>query len=207
MELMELVEGGSSYFTGLLDSPNEYTNQAGKYVRVSAEEDGLDFVASSELLGLGSVDGYDFCADCHLQSNTINNSTSFQDLSYDPYIIAAQNVKHSTLVTPVYGTSSFFFDGDGRLSVGDNSSFATFSKKLTNNYTIQFWINPIIGSQEQPIMGTAGQSTDHGFRILLRSDNKIQFDIFKGLSTDTAVTLISSSAISASTWDSYCTSK
>lgn len=192
--------GGSSYFTGLLDTPNDYTNQAGKYVRVSAEEDGLDFVASSELLGLGSVDGYDFCADLHLQSNTTNNSTSFQDLSYDPYIIAAQNVKHSTLTTPVYGTSSFFFDGDGRISVGDNSSFATFSKKLINNYTIQFWINPIIGSQEQPIMGTAGQSTDHGFRILLRSDNKVQFDIFKGLSTDTAVTLISSSAISASTW-------
>jgi hypothetical protein len=190
---------GASEFSNLTDTPSEYTNQAGKYVRVGQNEDGLEFVASSELLGLGSVDGYDFCADFHLQSNTTNNSASFQDLSYNSLSISAQLVRHSTAST-IFGSSSLLFDGDGRLSVGDLSSFKVISSKLISNYTIQCWVKPVLGSQNQPILGTAGQSSDHGFRLILRTDNKLEYNIFKGLVNDSGVTLVSSTALTINDW-------
>jgi len=42
-------EGGTEYFTGLLDAPSSYTDQGGKLVRVTAEADGLEFVDPSDI--------------------------------------------------------------------------------------------------------------------------------------------------------------
>ena len=45
-------------------------------------------------------------------------------------------------------------------------------------------VKPVLGSQNQPILGTAGQSSDHGFSLILRTDNKLEYNVFKGLTND-----------------------
>lgn len=46
-EPVRLASGGSSTFVGLLDTPNEYVGQRGKFVAVSPQEDGLIFTQGS----------------------------------------------------------------------------------------------------------------------------------------------------------------
>jgi hypothetical protein len=49
--------GGSTDFLGLSDTPDSYTGQANKFVKVAADETGLIFVTSSTDSGVGSING------------------------------------------------------------------------------------------------------------------------------------------------------
>lgn len=193
--------GGASEFSSLTDTPSEYTNQSGKYVVVNDEEDGVHFTPAGDLLSLASLEGYDNCSNLHLQSDTNNNSSTFQDLSINNFPIGALNAKHSTTTTPIYGSSSILFDGDGSISIGAASDFAVFSNKFISNFTIQAYIKPILlDGSTMPILGNAGQITDHGFRFYINTNNKLVFDICKGLGSQTSVTVTSSESIIENQW-------
>lgn len=194
-------EGGPSYFTGLLDTPSDYINQSGKYVVVNNEEDGLSFVPAGDLLSLASLEGYDFCSDFHLQSNTTNNSSIFQDRSINRFSIGSNNVIHSNSATPVYGSSSLLFDGNAYLVAGNNQDFSIYSKKLLSSFTIQAYINPtLLNGNPQGILGNCGQITEHGFRFYIDSNDKLVFDICKGLGSQTSVSVTSSQSITVDQW-------
>jgi len=61
---------------------------------------------------------------------------------------------------------------------------------LIANFTIQAYIKPLIlPGSSMPILGTAGQITDHGFRFYINSNNKLVFDVCKGLGTQNSVTV------------------
>ena len=193
--------GGASEFSSLTDTPSEYTNHSGKYVVVNDQEDGLSFVPAGDLLSLASLEGYDFCSDFHLQSNTTNNSSIFQDQSINSFSIGSNNVVHSTAITPIYGASSLLFDGNAYLAVGNNQDFAVYSQKSLSSFTIQTYIKPILlNSSPQGILGNCGQITEHGFRFYIDSNDKLVFDICKGLGSQTSVSVTSSQSIVVDQW-------
>jgi hypothetical protein len=195
--------GGSSTFEDLTDTPNSFIGESGKFVKVNDTEDALEFTTLNvnDALGLQEVDGEDNCSEFHLQSDKTTNSSAFEDSSVNNYSILGSNVIHSTSNPKAgFGSSSIQFNGNGQLLVADGSAFKFFHTKIIKNYTIQLWIFKDALNTREPLLLTAANNNEHGIRLIVDSDNKVKFDVMKGLSNATGLSLASTSTISAQTW-------
>ena len=195
--------GGSSTFEDLTDTPNSFIGESGKFVKVNDTEDALEFTTLNvnDALGLQEVDGEDNCSEFHLQSDKTTNSSAFEDSSVNNYSILGSNVIHSTSNPKAgFGSSSIQFNGNGQLLVADGSAFKFFHTKIIKNYTIQLWIFKDALNTREPLLLTAANNNEHGIRLIVDSDNKVKFDVMKGLSNATGLSLASTSTVSAQTW-------
>ena len=195
--------GGSSTFENLTDTPSSFIGESGKFVKVNDTEDALEFTTFNvnDALGLQEVDGEDNCSEFHLQSDKTTNSSAFEDSSVNNYSILGSNVIHSTSNPKAgFGSSSIQFNGDGQLLVADGSAFKFFHTKIIKNYTIQLWIFKDALNTREPLLLTAANNNEHGIRLIVDSDNKVKFDVMKGLSNATGLSLASTSTVSAQTW-------
>ena len=195
--------GGSSTFADLTDTPSSFVGESGKFVKVNDAEDALEFTTFNvnDALGLQEVDGEDNCSEFHLQSDKTANSSAFEDSSVNNYSILGSNVIHSTSNPKVgFGSSSIQFNGNGQLLVADGSAFKFFHTKIIKNYTIQLWIFKDALNTREPLLLTAANNNEHGIRLIVDSDNKVKFDVMKGLSNATGLSLASASTVSAQTW-------
>ena len=195
--------GGSSTFEDLTDTPSSFIGESGKFVKVNDTEDALEFTTFNvnDALGLQEVDGEDNCSEFHLQSDKTTNSSAFEDSSVNNYSILGSNVIHSTSNPKAgFGSSSIQFNGNGQLLVADGSAFKFFHTKIIKNYTIQLWIFKDALNTREPLLLTAANNNEHGIRLIVDSDNKVKFDVMKGLSNATGLSLASTSTISAQTW-------
>jgi len=195
--------GGSSTFEDLNDTPSSFVGESGKFVKVNDSEDALEFTTFNvnDALGLQEVDGEDNCSEFHLQSDKTTNSSAFEDSSVNNYSILGSNVIHSTSNPKAgFGSSSIQFNGNGQLLVADGSAFKFFHTKIIKNYTIQLWIFKDALNTREPLLLTAANNNEHGVRLIVDSDNKVKFDVMKGLSNATGLSLASTSTVSAQTW-------
>ena len=195
--------GGSSTFEDLTDTPSSFIGESGKFVKVNDTEDALEFTTFNvnDALGLQEVDGEDNCSEFHLQSDKTTNSSAFEDSSVNNYSILGSNVIHSTSNPKAgFGSSSIQFNGNGQLLVADGSAFKFFHTKIIKNYTIQLWIFKDALNTREPLLLTAANNNEHGIRLIVDSDNKVKFDVMKGLSNATGLSLASTSTVSAQTW-------
>lgn len=195
--------GGSSTFEDLTDTPSSFIGESGKFVKVNDTEDALEFTTLNvnDALGLQEVDGEDNCSEFHLQSDKTTNSSAFEDSSVNNYSILGSNVIHSTSNPKAgFGSSSIQFNGNGQLLVADGSAFKFFHTKIIKNYTIQLWIFKDALNTREPLLLTAANNNEHGIRLIVDSDNKVKFDVMKGLSNATGLSLASTSTVSAQTW-------
>ena len=195
--------GGSSTFEDLTDTPSSFVGESGKFVKVNDTEDALEFTTFNvnDALGLQEVDGEDNCSEFHLQSDKATDSSVFEDSSVNNYSILGSNVIHSTSNPKAgFGSSSIQFNGNGQLLVADGSAFKFFHTKIIKNYTIQLWIFKDALNSREPLLLTAANNNEHGVRLIVDSDNKVKFDVMKGLSNATGLSLASAATISAQTW-------
>lgn len=180
----------------LHDTPSGYDE--GKILQSTTE--GLEWV-DMPTGGMQEVYNDDNCSEFHLQSDKATDSSVFEDSSVNNYSILGSNVIHSTSNPKAgFGSSSLRFNGNGQLLVADGSSFKFFHTKIIKNYTIQLWIFKDALDTREPLLLTAGYNSQHGIRLIVDSDNTVKFDIMKGLSNTTGLSLASTSTVSAQTW-------
>ena len=94
--------GGSSTFTGLTDSPTNYTAAAGKTVKVNSTADGVEFVDVNTDLDQDSSP--QLAANLDVQTHTITTSTANGNISVQPNGTGVLEVKGDGTTTGEVGT-------------------------------------------------------------------------------------------------------
>ena len=156
---------GTSTFTGLTDSPTNYTGAAGKTVRVNSTADGVEFVnqTATEIKTLLQADqltsseiGTNAIGTTNIIAGSITNSLLGAN--------AVENTKIAdeavTLSKLEHGTSS----NDGkflRANDGADPSFSNFPKAISGGDTVQFHDIQLLrdSSNVDPIISAGPQAT------------------------------------------------
>ena len=94
--------GGSSTFTGLTDSPTNYTGAAGKTVKVNSTADGLEFVDVNTDLDQDSTP--QLGGNLDVQSNEINTSTTDGNIILNPNGAGVVEIKGDGTANGTVGT-------------------------------------------------------------------------------------------------------
>ena len=94
--------GGSSTFTGLTDSPTNYTGAAGKTVKVNSTADGVEFVDVNTDLDQDSTP--QLAANLDVQSNEINTSTTDGNIVLNPNGAGVVEIKGDGTTNGTVGT-------------------------------------------------------------------------------------------------------
>tara|TARA_B100000378_G_scaffold72490_2_gene55887 strand:- start:3527 stop:5464 length:1938 start_codon:yes stop_codon:yes gene_type:complete len=94
--------GGSSTFTGLTDSPTNYTGAAGKTVKVNSTADGLEFVDVNTDLDQDSTP--QLGGNLDVQSNEINTSTTDGNIILNPNGAGVVEIKGDGTTNGTVGT-------------------------------------------------------------------------------------------------------
>ena len=94
--------GGSSTFTGLTDSPTNYTGAAGKTVKVNSTADGLEFVDVNTDLDQDSTP--QLGGNLDVQSNEINTSTTDGNIVLNPNGAGVVEIKGDGTANGTVGT-------------------------------------------------------------------------------------------------------
>lgn len=133
-------------FTDLTDTPTTYTGASGMYVRVNEDEDKLLFSTieidgNSISVGTGSDPALPtFCSIFHVQSDSTDTSTAFQDLALDQQLLITGLTEHSTDQT-VNGlaTSVKFTNANNSTEIDTIQTVENHTLSQGEDFTIETW--------------------------------------------------------------------
>jgi hypothetical protein len=132
-------------FTDLTDTPTTYTGASGMYVRVNEDEDKLLFSTieidnNSISVGTGSDPALpEFCSIFHVQSDSTNTSTAFQDLALDQQLSVKGLIEHSTDQTINDLATSVKFTNANNISQVDTIQTVD-NHTLSEDFTVETWM-------------------------------------------------------------------
>ena len=126
--------GGSSTFTGLTDSPTNYTGAAGKTVKVNSTADGLEFVDVNTDLDQDSTP--QLGGNLDVQSNEINTSTTDGNIVLNPNGAGVVEIKGDGTTTGTVGTIKLNCSNNNhgvQIASPPHSAGASYTLTLPNN--------------------------------------------------------------------------
>lgn len=116
---------GASAFTDLTDAPASYTGQSGKVATVKGTEDGLEFTAAGTGDMTKAVEGVAIAA-ATTTLNTVKVDTGTAVTGTNPVIVTG-NLEDGITLSLNYDTTMFLIGGTGKLALGYDSNFFSFS--------------------------------------------------------------------------------
>jgi len=123
--------GGSSNFTGLSDTPNNFTNSSGKILAVNQNSDGLEFIDNSNIdettdISLNNLDVYG-----DLKVDTINERTNSSGVTIDSVLLKDQNITAHTISAQNYAVGGTNFVSASRQGNFRDLEIKSGSNKVT----------------------------------------------------------------------------
>ena len=126
--------GGSSTFTGLTDSPTNYTGAAGKTVKVNSTADGVEFVDVNTDLDQDSTP--QLGGNLDVQSNEINTSTTDGNIILNPNGAGVVEIKGDGTTNGTVGTIKLNCSNNNhgvQIASPPHSAGASYTLTLPNN--------------------------------------------------------------------------
>jgi hypothetical protein len=185
------------YFKNLKDTPTGYNE--GMYLQATST--GIQYTDLSSSLEnvLNPFNSIGGCAFLHLQSDSKDGDSIITDVSNKDHSILT-NITHSEAIQPIFGSSSFYFNGsNGKLLAGEAGAWDFLHDKTLEQYTIQFWVHPKnINSTTQFLAGTTASTSDDGLSIVINESNQIECRI---KNADESQTIVNhATALTQDTW-------